>query len=251
MEALIQALSTPEGMISLATLTFMEIVLGVDNLVFLTIVSGRLPDSQQPRARRIGLLLALGMRVALLFCISWLVQLKTPIFEIGPFHPSWKDLILLGGGLFLIAKATTEIHHKLEGKEEEVNVGKGTVTFGSVLVQIVLLDIIFSIDSILTAVGLVEVVGIMILAVVISMIVMIVFVNVISDFINRHPTMKMLALSFLILIGFMLVAEAFHQEVPKGYIYFAIFFSLGVEVLNMRMRTANKGPVELRAKMKE
>ncbi len=251
MEALLQALSTPEGLISLATLTFMEIVLGVDNLVFLTIVSGRLPDSQQPRARRIGLFLALGMRIALLFSISWLVQLKTPLFEIGSFHPSWKDLILLGGGLFLIAKATSEIHHKLEGKEEEVSVGKGTATFGSVLVQIVLLDIIFSIDSILTAVGLVEVVGIMILAVVISMIVMIVFVNVISDFINQHPTMKMLALSFLILIGVMLVAESFHQEIPKGYIYFAIFFSLGVEMLNMRIRTAKKAPVALRAKMKD
>lgn len=244
-----EAFLTPEVLLSLLTLTFMEIILGIDNLVFLSIVSGRLPEDQQPNARRIGLILALAFRIMLLFGVSWLVSLKEPVLNIMGFGLSWRDLILLGGGLFLLAKATSEIHHKLEGVEE-TGVTEKKSTFGQVIFQIVLLDIVFSFDSILTAVGLVEDVSIMIIAVVISMVVMLIFVNKISEFINRHPTMKMLALSFLLLIGVMLVAEGLHQHIPKGYIYFGMFFSLAVEMLNMRLRK-NAEPVELKQKLTE
>lgn len=244
-----EAFLTPEVLLSLLTLTFMEIILGIDNLVFLSIVSGRLPEDQQPNARRIGLILALAFRIMLLFGVSWLVSLKEPVLNIMGFGLSWRDLILLGGGLFLLAKATSEIHHKLEGVEEAGATEKKS-TFGQVIFQIVLLDIVFSFDSILTAVGLVEDVSIMIIAVVISMVVMLIFVNKISEFINRHPTMKMLALSFLLLIGVMLVAEGLHQHIPKGYIYFGMFFSLAVEMLNMRLRK-NAEPVELKQKLTE
>jgi predicted tellurium resistance membrane protein TerC len=246
-----EALLTPEVFISLVSLTFMEIVLGIDNLVFLSIVSGRLPEEQQPRARRIGLMLALGFRIILLLCISWIVGMVEPVV----FGLSWRDIILLVGGLFLLAKATTEVHHKLEGAEESHNVNSKAVTFGSVIFQIVMLDIVFSFDSILTAVGLVDNVMIMIIAVVISMIVMLIFVESISEFIQKHPTMKMLALSFLLLIGFMLVFEGLHslhhQEIPKGYIYFAMFFSFAVELLNMRIRGNSKEVVELRQRITE
>lgn len=244
-----EAFLTPEVLLSLLTLTFMEIILGIDNLVFLSIVSGRLPEDQQPNARRIGLILALAFRIMLLFGVSWLVSLKEPVITLMGFGLSWRDLILLGGGLFLLAKATSEIHHKLEGVEEAGATEKKS-TFGQVIFQIVLLDIVFSFDSILTAVGLVEDVSIMIIAVVISMVVMLIFVNKISEFINRHPTMKMLALSFLLLIGVMLVAEGLHQHIPKGYIYFGMFFSLAVEMLNMRLRK-NAEPVELKQKLTE
>lgn len=242
-------LFTPEAILSLLTLTLMEIVLGIDNLVFLSIVSGRLPKEQQPRARQLGLALALGFRIALLLGITWIIGLTEPIFTVSPwgmeFALSWRDLILILGGLFLLYKATTEIHHKLEG-EDFSNEVKKISTFGAVIVQIVLLDMVFSFDSILTAVGLAQHVEIMIIAVVISMVVMLIFVNSISSFIEKHPTVKMLALAFLLLIGFMLLAEGFHQHVPKGYIYVSMFFSLGVELLNMRYRTKNAKPVDLR-----
>lgn len=249
-----EALLTPEALLSLLTLTFMEIILGIDNIVFLSIVSGKLPEEQQPKARRLGLALALIFRILLLLGVSWIVQLKDPIFEqtILGLHLalSWRDVILLAGGLFLLAKATSEIHHKLEGHEEKQNTKKAA-TFGSVIFQIIILDLVFSFDSILTAVGLVEHVSIMILAVLISIAFMLIFVNKISDFINQHPTMKMLALAFLMLIGFMLMAEGLHQHVPKGYIYFAMFFSLAVELVNMRMRKTAKEPVTLKKKIKK
>ncbi|OWY24304.1 TerC family protein [Sphingobacteriales bacterium UPWRP_1] len=238
----------PDVWISLLTLTLMEVVLGIDNLVFLSIVSGRLPAGEQEKARRLGLVLALGFRILLLLGISWIVGLTQPVLSFHnfgmEFDLSWRDIILIAGGLFLLYKATTEIHHKLEGVDfsQEAKQIKG---FGAVVVQILLLDMVFSFDSILTAVGLVKHVEIMIIAVVISMIIMLVFVNKISAFIERHPSVKMLALSFLLLIGVMLLAEGFHQHVPKGYIYFAMFFSLGVEMLNMRVKKSADKPVHL------
>lgn len=226
-----------EAWIALLTLTFLEIVLGIDNIIFISIVAGKLPKEQQKRARLIGLSLALIMRIILLFAISWLVALTEPVITIKEFGLSWRDLILIAGGLFLIAKSTSEIHQKVEGEEEHENaLTKGKTVFSKAILQIVLLDIIFSFDSILTAVGLTNELLLMIIAVIISIIIMMIFAGKISDFINNHPTLQVLALSFLILIGFMLSIEAFHIHVPKGYIYFAVFFSLLVEVINIRMR---------------
>lgn len=247
-------LFTPENLLSLVTLTFMEIVLGIDNLVFLSIISGKLPKEQQPLARRIGLGLALGMRLILLAFASWLVSLKDPVFHIAHYGFSWRDIILLLGGVFLIYKATTEIHDKLEGIEGDSNPSKAA-SFTQIIIQIVLLDIVFSFDSILTAVGLVDHLSIMIIAVLISMLVMLIFVNSISDFIERHPSLKMLALSFLILIGVTLIGEGMpeelHLHVPKGYVYFTMFFSFALELLNMRMRRASAKPVNLRDAISE
>ncbi len=238
--------------VSLLTLTFMEIVLGIDNIIFISIIVNRLPRALQQRGRTIGLLLALLCRIGLLLSISWIVGLKAALFTLdlpwvaGPFGVSGRDLILLAGGLFLIGKSTTEIHTKLQGEEEEeMAAGKGQASMGNIIFQIILIDIVFSFDSILTAVGLVDNVLIMILAVILSMVVMIVFSGVVADFVNRNPTIKMLALSFLIMIGVMLVMEAFHQEIEKGYVYFAMFFSLIVEMLNMRLRKKTE-PVHLR-----
>ncbi|OWP65002.1 hypothetical protein CDA63_01195 [Hymenobacter amundsenii] len=237
--------------VSLLTLTFMEIVLGIDNIIFISIIVNRLPRALQQRGRTIGLLLALLCRIGLLLSISWIVGLKAALFTLdlpwvdGPFGVSGRDLILLAGGLFLIGKSTTEIHTKLQGEEEEMAAGKGQASMGNIIFQIILIDIVFSFDSILTAVGLVDNVLIMILAVILSMVVMIVFSGVVADFVNRNPTIKMLALSFLIMIGVMLVMEAFHQEIEKGYVYFAMFFSLVVEMLNMRLRKKTE-PVHLR-----
>lgn len=245
---------TGEGLIALLTLTFLEIVLGVDNIIFISIVSNRLPENQQAKARNIGLGLALLFRVGLLLGISWIIKLDSTIFEIdilGKHLPfSWKSIILLLGGLFLLGKSTTEIHHKLEGKSEEHSDKKPSV-ISAVILQIVFLDIIFSIDSILTAVGLAEDVQLMIAAVIISMIVMMLFAGKISSFINKHPSLQLLALSFLILIGFTLVLEALHVEVPKGYIYFSVFFSLTVEILNMRFRRKNGRKVDLNKRIEK
>ncbi|KAA5549201.1 TerC family protein [Adhaeribacter rhizoryzae] len=237
--------------ISLLTLTFMEIVLGIDNIIFISIVAGKLPASEQGRARTIGLMLALVFRILLLLSISWIVSLKDPLFSVvlpwngEDFGVTGRDLILLAGGLFLIAKSTTEIHHKLEGEEEQAGAIKAPQSLVKVIIQIILVDIVFSFDSILTAVGLVDNVIIMIIAVIISMGIMLAFAKYIADFVNKHPTIKMLALSFLIMIGFMLVLESLHTHVPKGYIYFAMFFSLLVEMLNMRLRKKSE-PVKLR-----
>ncbi|MGB3778211.1 MAG: TerC family protein [Tunicatimonas sp.] len=234
-----------EGLIALLTLTFLEIVLGVDNIIFISIVSNKLPQHQQAKARNIGLGLAMIFRVALLLGITWIIGFTEPLFTVFNHEVSGRDLILAAGGLFLLAKSTSEIHHKIEGEDHtEADSGK-KVTLAATLVQIVLLDMVFSFDSILTAIGLTQEVIIMIIAVVISIGIMMLFAGAISRFINNHPTLQILALSFLILIGFMLIVEALHYEVPKGYIYFAVGFSLLVEVLNMRFRKS-RNPVKLR-----
>ena len=238
---------TSEAWIALLTLTFLEIVLGVDNIIFISIISDRLPENQQKRARNLGLSLALVMRIALLLGITVIIRSTDTVLTVFEHGFSIKDIILLVGGLFLIGKSTTEIHHKLEGDEHE-ETEKKSASFSGIILQIVALDLVFSFDSILTAVGLTEEVVIMIIAVIIAMITMMAFAGRISDFINKHPSLQMLAMSFLILIGFMLSLEAFHIEVPKGYIYFAVFFSLGVEVLNMRRRKKVKA-VKLRKRI--
>ena len=255
-----ELLFTLDNMIALATLTALEIVLGIDNIVFLAILAGKLPLHQQARARRIGLTLAMLMRIALLLTLGWIVGLTGDLFTFPRFWTSepddvygvsGRDLIMLVGGLFLIAKATYEIHDKLEGHEPS-GAPRVASTFGVTIVQIVLIDIVFSLDSVITAVGMVQTrpdaawVGltIMISAVVIAVLVMLVFAGPVSEFVTRHPTMKMLALSFLILIGTALVAEGLHFHLPKGYVYFAMAFSLGVELLNLRMR-AKSAPVAL------
>lgn len=227
---------TSEGLIALVTLTFLEIVLGVDNIIFISIVSNKLPKEQQAKARNIGLILALVFRIALLFGISYIIGLTAPLFTVFTHEISGRDLVLIVGGLFLLAKSTSEIHHKIEGQENESGVVKAVTTLGKTIVQIVLLDIVFSFDSILTAVGLSDHISIMITAVVISLGVMMVFAGRIAKFINEHPTLQILALSFLILIGFMLILDGLGQHVPKGYIYFAVAFSLIVEVINIRVR---------------
>ena len=235
--------------IALLTLTFLEIVLGVDNIIFISIVSNKLPDHQQAKARNLGLLLALFFRIALLLGISYIVKFTQPLLTVMEYDFSGRDLILAVGGVFLLFKSTMEIHHKMEGQPEEVKVNTAK-SLGSVLAQIVMLDIIFSFDSILTAVGLVDHVSIMIIAVIISLGVMMVFAGSISQFINNHPSLQVLALSFLILIGFMLLLEGFHYEVPKGYIYFAVFFSLSVELVNLRIKGKSPDPVELKPRIK-
>lgn len=234
----------PEAWVALLTLTFLEIVLGVDNIIFISIVSNKLPEKDQPRARMIGLSLALGVRILMLMGITYIIGFTEPLFTVLEHAVSGRDIILAIGGLFLLAKSTTEIHHKIEGEEADQNSATKTAAsaFGKIIFQIVLLDIIFSFDSILTAVGMSRDLPIMITAVIISIIVMMVFASRISKFINDHPTLQILALSFLILIGFMLVIEAMHFHVPKGYIYFAVFFSLAVEVLNIRFRKKSTNP---------
>lgn len=237
--------SQPGIWISLLTLSFLEVVLGIDNIIFISIIANKLPANQQPKARRIGLLLALGMRILLLFAITWIMNLKTQVFTLDfirePSDASkslsitWKDLILIIGGIFLLFKSTLEIHHKLE-KAVKPQKSFKAAAFGAILVQIVLIDIIFSIDSILTAVGLVENVIIMILAVIISIGMMMVFAGAISKFINDHPSLQILALAFLIAIGILLIANGFHQYISKGYIYSALAFSLVVEFINIRLR---------------
>ncbi len=240
-----------ETWIALLTLTFLEIVLGVDNIIFISIVSNKLPVNQQAKARNLGLALALIFRILLLLGISYIVKFTEPLITVFGHDFSGRDLILTIGGIFLLFKSTMEIHHKMEGDPQTVSSKSGAVTFKSVIFQIIVLDIIFSFDSILTAVGLVDHVSIMIIAVIISMIIMMLAAGKISAFINKHPTLQILALSFLILIGFMLMLEGFHFEVPKGYIYFAVFFSLAVEMVNLRMRKKTADPVELKPRIKE
>jgi predicted tellurium resistance membrane protein TerC len=234
------------SLISLATLASLEIVLGIDNVIFIAILSGRLPKDQQPKARKLGIAMAVISRLALLLAISWVMGLTRPLIYIASLGISGKQLILLLGGLFLIGKATYEIHDKLEGDEHHgPGGGKAGVTLTSVIAQIMLIDIVFSLDSVITAVGMTPHVPIMMVAVVLAAGVMLIFAGPISNFVQKHPTMKMLALAFLILIGVMLVAEAFGQHVDKGYIYFAMAFSLLVELLNMRLRRKSPTPVVL------
>jgi len=225
----------PQGWIALATLTVLELVLGIDNIVFISILAGKLPHAQQARARRLGLALALLSRIALLFTLTWLAHLTAPLFSLLGNELSGRDLILIAGGLFLIAKATHEIHGKLEGAEEERR-APAAISFRSVIVQIMLIDVVFSLDSVITAVGMVRELSIMVIAVVLAVAVMIVAADAVSAFVERHPTVKMLALSFLLLIGVALLADGFDQHFPRGYIYFAMGFSVFVETLNLRVR---------------
>ncbi|SEW20499.1 Membrane protein TerC, possibly involved in tellurium resistance [Chitinophaga sp. YR573] len=251
-------LFTVDSLISLLTLTVLEIVLGIDNIVFISILSGKLPDNQQKKARRLGLSLAMFIRVLLLLSISWIMSLTNTLFNMGEWigiqNPKWlemtaisgRDLILLIGGLFLIYKSTSEIHEKLEGSEHEETKVRVT-SFTHTIIQILLLDIVFSLDSVITAVGMADHIEIMIAAVVIAVGVMLIASEGISNFVNKHPTVKMLALSFLLLIGVSLLAESFDQHIPKGYIYFAMAFSVFIEILNLKIRPAGKA-VQLKQK---
>lgn len=248
-------LANPEIWISLVTLTVLEIVLGIDNIIFISIMASKLPASKQKKARQLGLALAMITRVLLLLSLTWIMTLTAPLFYAGSWIGltdgeffekltiSGRDLILIIGGLFLIYKSTTEIHDKLEG-EEHLTDTKAVVTFSGVITQILLLDIVFSLDSVITAVGMADHIGVMIAAVIIAVIVMMLSAGGISDFVNKHPTVKMLALSFLLLIGVSLLAEGFEQHIPKGYIYFAMAFSVLVEMLNLKMNKGKK-PVHL------
>jgi predicted tellurium resistance membrane protein TerC len=242
-------LTDPQIWIALATLTFLEIVLGVDNIIFISILSGKLPAEQQPKARRLGLLGAMVMRVLLLFSLAWIIRLTQPWFTVVGQEISGRDLILILGGLFLIGKSTYEIHDKLEGEEGHAS-KKVAASFASVIVQIMLLDIVFSLDSVITAVGMVDELWVMIAAVMIAVGIMMVSAEPISAFVHRHPTVKMLALSFLLLIGLSLLLEGFDQHIPKGYIYFAMGFSVFVEMINLRLQRARK-PVELHDRYSE
>jgi predicted tellurium resistance membrane protein TerC len=237
-------ISNPEIWISLLTLTLLEIVLGIDNIVFVSILAGKLPKEQQIKARKLGLALALITRILLLLGLAWMARLTNPLFTVIGHPVSGRDLILILGGLFLLGKSTHEIHDKLEGEDGEVT-KRIPPRFASVIVQILLLDIVFSLDSVITAVGMVKQIWVMVTAVIVAMIFMLIFVDRVSTFIDKHPTIKMLALSFLILIGCMLVAEGFHKEIPKGYVYFAMAFSIGVEMLNIRTRAKSTKAVVL------
>lgn len=239
-------IAQPETWIALLTLTALEIVLGIDNIIFISILAGKLPPHEQKRGRTVGLGLAMITRILLLLSISWIMRLTQPWFTVFAQEISGRDLILFVGGLFLIAKSTHEIHDKLEGPATVGGKVRASATFTGVVVQIMLLDIVFSLDSVITAVGMANQVAIMIAAIVIAVGVMMVSSGSISDFVHRHPTVKMLALSFLLMIGLTLVIEALHQHIPKGYIYFAMAFSVFVEMLNIRMRRVEAEPVELR-----
>jgi predicted tellurium resistance membrane protein TerC len=237
-------IADPQIWIALATLTFLEIVLGVDNIIFISILSGKLPEHQQLRARRLGLLGAMVTRVLLLFSLAWIVRLTQPVFSALGHDVSGRDLILIGGGLFLLAKSTLEIHERLEGDEGHAS-RRVLSSFLSVILQIMLLDIVFSLDSVITAVGMVDELWVMVAAVIISVAIMMVAAEPISAFVHKHPTVKMLALSFLLLIGMSLLLEGFGQHIPKGYIYFAMGFSVFVEMINLRVR-AKAAPIHLR-----
>lgn len=246
-------ISEPQGWIALLTLTALEIVLGIDNIIFISILSGKLPLEQQDRARKTGLLLALVTRILLLLSIAWIARLTTPLFElplawagVGQEQRgiSGRDIILIVGGLFLLAKSVHEIHHKLEGHDDPEQ-AQVKASFSAVIAQILLLDVVFSLDSVITAIGMADNVTVMILAVMIAIGFMLGFAGPISGFVEKHPTVKMLALSFLLLIGMTLVAEGFEQHIPKGYIYFAMAFAVMVEMLNLRLRKPGDKPVKL------
>ena len=241
--------SSAEGWIALGTLTVLEIVLGIDNIVFISILAGKLPQKDRARARKLGLSLAMIIRILLLLSITWVMSLTAPLFALLGYEISGRDVILLVGGLFLIGKSTLEIHEKLEGVEGHGS-AKVAKSFASVIIQILLLDIVFSLDSVITAVGMAEDVAVMILAVMIAVGVMLVSSGAISDFVDRHPTVKILALSFLLLIGVSLIGEGLDQHIPKGYIYFAMAFSVFVEMINLRIR-AKADPVQLHQAYKE
>ena len=239
-------LTDPNFWISLLTLTVLEIVLGIDNIIFISILAGKLPPEKQARARTLGLMVALVTRVLLLFSIFWLTKLTGELFKVFSHSVSGKDLVMLGGGLFLLWKSVHEIHGTLEG-EDHAKASKGGATMASVIAQIVVIDIVFSLDSVITAVGLAKHIEVMVAAVVLAMIVMLIASKTISDYVNRHPTIKMLALSFLLLVGVVLVADGCGQHIEKGYIYFAMAFSFAVEMLNIKIRSKRVPPVDLRS----
>jgi predicted tellurium resistance membrane protein TerC len=246
---MLESLTDPQIWIALTTLTFLEIVLGVDNIIFISILSGKLPEAQQPSARRLGLLAAMGTRILLLFSLAWIIRLTEPWFTVVGQEISGRDLILILGGLFLLGKSTYEIHDKLEGEEGHAS-KKVPASYASVIVQIMLLDLVFSLDSVITAVGMVDELWVMVTAVVIAVGIMMLSAEPISAFVHRHPTVKMLALSFLLLIGVSLMAEGFDHHIPKGYIYFAMGFSVFVEMINLRIRKKTE-PVELHQRYSE
>ncbi len=249
---MLELLTDPQAWIALLTLTALELVLGIDNIIFIAILVDKLPIEQQRKARMIGLFLAMFMRVGLLLMLSWIVGMSEPLFKVPVLgrEISGRDLVLIGGGLFLIWKSTAEIHQSLEGAEgETASAVKGA--FAAVILQIIVVDLVFSLDSIITAVGMVDEIAVMIAAVLISVALMMAFAGAIARFVNAHPTIKMLALSFLVVVGVVLIAEGFGQHVPKGYIYFAMAFSVGVEMLNIRMRRRSKHPAKLKTAYSE
>lgn len=243
-------ITDPQAWIALFTLTALEIVLGIDNIIFISILVGRLPEHQRNKARRLGLALAMGSRIALLMSLAWIMRLTEPLFSVADFDITGRDIILIGGGLFLLWKSVHEIHNSLEGEDEANEVNARAASFGSVLVQIAIIDIVFSLDSVITAVGLANQIMVMVLAIVISVGVMMFAAKPIGEFVDRHPTIKILALSFLVLVGVTLIAEGLGTHVPKGYIYFAMAFSVIVEMINIRMRKRPlPDPVQLRRDM--
>lgn len=229
-------ITDPQSLIALATLTLLEIVLGIDNIIFISILASKLPKELQNKARQWGLALALITRLALLASLSWLMGLTKPLMNVLDHEISGRDLILLIGGLFLLGKATIEIHEKMEGDAAEKQKAKSVSSFTGIIIQIMMLDVVFSLDSVITAVGMVDHLTIMVIAVIISILIMLIFINHISNFVERNPTVKVLALSFLLMIGITLIGEGLHFHIPKGYIYFAMAFSVGVEMVNMRVR---------------
>jgi len=242
---MIELLTSPEAWIAFATLTVLELVLGIDNVIFISILVDKLPPDRRDTARRLGLFLAMFMRIGLLVALSWLAGLTAPLFAVFGHEISGRDLILIAGGVFLLWKSTMEIHQLMEGEEGQVS-GKVKATFSAVIMQIIVIDLVFSLDSIITAVGMVREVAVMVAAVVVSVALMMVFAAAIGRFVSSHPTIKMLALSFLFVIGVALIGEGFDKTVPKGYIYFAMAFSVAVEMLNLRMRRKTRNPVHLR-----
>ena len=234
-----ELLTSPEAWIAFATLTLLELVLGIDNIIFISILVDKLPPAQQQLARRLGLFMAMFMRIGLLMVLAWIVGLVEPLFRVMGQDISGRDLILIAGGLFLVWKSTTEIHGSLEGEEERAS-SAAKATFASVIAQIMVIDLVFSLDSIITAVGMVDDVRVMVAAVMASVALMVVFAGPIGRFVSDHPTIKMLALSFLVVVGVVLIAEGFDHHVPKGYVYFAMAFSLGVELLNIKMRRGRR-----------
>ena len=245
-----ELLTDPQAWIALATLTALEIVLGVDNIIFISILVSRLPEHQRQRARILGLGLAMGTRIALLISLAWIMTLTDPLFSVLGKEVSGRDIILIGGGLFLLWKSVHEIHGALEGADDESTEVRAFASFGATLVQIAIIDIVFSLDSVITAVGMVDEVPIMVIAIVIAVLIMMFAAKAIGDFVDRHPTIKMLALSFLIMVGMALIAEGFEFHVPKGYIYFAMAFSVAVEMLNLKIRKKQE-PVRLHKAMGE
>ncbi|MCU0327275.1 MAG: TerC family protein [Spirosomaceae bacterium] len=250
-----QELLTTAALTSIVSLTLLEVVLGVDNIIFVSIIAGKLPTNEQKKARNIGLIMAMGIRIGLLFVLGWILSLQNDLFNLQDIGIPWnmgfsgKDIILLIGGLFLLYKSTSEIHHKLEGYEENVSGSKKTSKLSKAILDITVINIIFSIDSIITAVGLTNIISVMAVSVVLSTLAMLLFAGSVGSFVEKHPTVKMLALAFLVMIGTLLVAEAFKVHVPKGYIYFAMAFSFLVEMLNIRMRKSAK-PVDLHDEIK-